>query len=357
MSALHEFMTTCRTEILRACQTELGESGRDPELTSYVEQFFDEMLRAVRRDSGIRESWSPLPESSETAARFGADRQRAGVPVTKVPTLFAAISQSVGRIGEKYELTISAEEYKMLNRCLDAGLATSIETFWRGDKERENQRITESFGFMMHELRNALGNSNMAFKLLRAGDLKVSGHTGEVLKRNLARMEALIAQCIGRVQLEVGALPELSRVRVAAVLRNLEASALPDRGISIQLVLDEQLCIAADEMLLSSAIGNLLHNAIKFSAPDSVVRLSVHESEGVVRIEVADRCGGLKHDAPEALFEPYVTERQTDQGEKGIGLGLTITKRSIDAMRGKLGVIDQPGWGCVFYADFPVWQA
>lgn len=349
--ALHEFMSSRRSEILEACHAQLSPDEHVPR-APYVEEFFDEMLRAVRREAGIRDSWSPLPESSDTAARFGADRQRAGLPVTKVPGLFAAISQAVGKVGEKYELTISAEEYQILNRCLDAGVATSIENFWRRDKARENQLITESFGFMVHELRNALGNANMAFKLLRRGELNINGHTGEVLARNLQRMDALIGQCMGRVQLEVGALPELSPLRVASLLRSLEASALPDRGITIQLESDEQLFIAADEMLLSSAIGNLLHNAIKFSPPKTVVRLSVREDNGFARVEVADRCGGLNHENPEELFEPYVSQRAG--AKKGTGLGLTITKRAIDAMRGQLGVADEPGQGCVFFVRFPL---
>jgi len=348
---LHEFMTSCRSEILEACRTQLSREEHDPP-GSYVEEFFDELLRAVRRDAGIRESWSPLPESSDSAARFGADGQRAGMPVTRVPSLFAAISQSLGKVGEKYELTISAEEYQILNRCLDAGLASSIENFWLRDKARENQRITESFGFMVHEMRNALGNANMAFKLLRRGELNINGHTGEVLARNLRRMEALIGQCMGRVQLEVGALPELSPVRVASVLRSVEASAIPDRGITIQLESDEQLFIAADEMLLSSAIGNLLHNAIKFSPPKSVVRLSVCEANGRARVAVADHCGGLNHDHPQELLEPFVTQREGAQ--KGTGLGLAIAKRAIDAMQGELGILDRPGRGCVFFIDFPL---
>jgi signal transduction histidine kinase len=165
-------------------------------------------------------------------------------------------------------------------------------------------------------------------------------------------MEALIAQCMGRVQLEVGVLPELSPVRVATVLRNLEASAIPDRAITIQLESDEQLFIAADEMLLSSAIGNLLNNAIKFSPPKSVIRLRVCEADGRARVEVADHCGGLNHEHPQELFEPYVSQREGAQ--KGNGLGLAITKRAVDAMQGQLGVVDQPGQGCVFFIDFPL---
>src|SRR5436190_18527013 len=144
MPVLHEFMSDHREEILDTCHDELLATDQGDSVADYVEHFFNEMIRAVRRDSGIRESTSPLPQSSATAAQFGVDRQRGGLPVTRLPALYAAISQALGKTGERYELQISAEEYKILNRCLDTGIATSLESFWQHDKERENKRITES---------------------------------------------------------------------------------------------------------------------------------------------------------------------------------------------------------------------
>ena len=350
---LHEFMSARRDEILQACRDELQEPGNEV-LPQYVADFFDEMLRALRRDSGIRESESPLPQGSDAAARFGADRQRMGLPVTHVPRLFSAISQALGKVGALYGLTIAADEYTQLNRCLDAGLATSVENFWRHDKDRETQMLTEHFGFMAHELRNALGNANMAFKLLRTGSVGINGRTADVLARNLVRMGALVAQGLSSLQLEAGVAPELVPVRVAAVLRNLEAAAIPDRNITIQLSLDDQLFIHADEQLLSSAIGNLLHNAIKFSPPGATVQLGVHSEDGSAVIDVEDHCGGLKVSDPARLFEPFV--KQGRGNSSGTGLGLAIAKRAVEAMHGELRVQDRPGHGCVFSARFPLMQ-
>lgn len=349
---LHEFMTTHRQEILAACHAELQRAENSDALIPYAAQFFDEILRALRRDAGIRDSESPLPYGSDTAARFGEDRQRSGLPIMEVPILFSAISQALGKTGENYELTISAEEYKNFNRCMDAGLATSIENFWRRDKHREAMLVTEHFGFMAHELRNALSNANLAFKLLRTGNLDIHGRTADVLARNLARMESLVAQCLSGVQLEAGVAPEMAPVRLSSLLRNLEAAALPDRGIVVQLSLDDQLFIMADELLLSSAIGNLLHNAVKFSPPGSTVRLAAHASGDFASIEVEDHCGGLEPGSAERIFEPFVKQRGSNQ--KGSGLGLAISRRAVETMGGELSVSNVPGHGCIFRATFPL---
>jgi signal transduction histidine kinase len=349
---LHEFMNSHRDEILTACDIELEHSEHAPQVRRYIAQFFDEMLRALRRDSGIPESYSPLPGESDTAARLGADHQRAGVPVTKVAAVFSAISQAVAKTGELYELSITAEEYKLLNKCLDAGIATSIEKYWQRDKSEVNQRITERYGHMAHELRNALGNANMAIKLMRAGDLEIRGRTGEVLARNMARMGSLIAQCLGSIQVEVGKPPPLGAVLVASVLRDLEASALPDRGVSIVLEVDEVLFIEADEMLLASAVGNLVDNAVKFSRSDAVVRVGAWAEGDAAVIEVDDECGGLGKDELCKLCEPYSTRRMGSR--KGLGLGLAITKQALEAMNGEMRVIDRPGQGCTFRLSFPL---
>jgi signal transduction histidine kinase len=349
---LHQFMSDHRSEILRVCQQDLRDRQVEnaEALDEHAALFFDEMLDAIRRDQGVRESSSPLPAESVTAAQIGEERQQAGIAVSHVPVVFAAISQALGEIGARYELTLSAEEYKMLNRCLDTGIATSIENFWRKETDSNNQRMTESFGFIAHELRNALGNAKTAFNLLRAGGLDLKGKTAEVLARNLTRMEMLVAEILGSVQLQVGVLPALVPIDVASALRALVASAILDRGITLALKVDEQAIISGDEMMLTSAVSNLVHNAVKFSPPNASVQLRTVVDSESVRIEVEDQCGGLKREDPAEIFKPYV--KQQDGNRTGTGLGLSIAKRAVEAMHGELTVSNRPGHGCVFIARF-----
>jgi len=170
--------------------------------------------------------------------------------------------------------------------------------------------------------------------------------------RNLARMDTLVAQCMSTVQLEVGASPDLVPVDVTSAMRTLEAAIMPDRGINIRLDLSAHLLIMGDEMLLSSAIGNLLQNAIKFSHPNSIVGLGARAVTDRVLISVEDQCGGLNQEDSEELFEPYVKRREGSA--KGTGLGLSISRRAVRSMGGELSVVDRPGYGCVFTASFPL---
>ena len=70
----------------------------------------------------------------------------------------------------------------------------------------------------------------------------------------------------------------------------------------------------------------------------------------VALIEVADRCGGLPTGVAETMFLPFT---QAGENKSGLGLGLSICRRSTEANGGVLSVRDVPGSGCIFTIDLP----
>jgi signal transduction histidine kinase len=346
---LHEFMTNHRHQVLELCRERL----RQEQMTNHATErdlatFFDEIVEALHHHDGWAEA--PPPQSS-AAARVGERQHRAGLHPAQVPEIFGVISRAIGQLGERQGLAISAEEYGVFNRCVDAGVATSIANFWEHEKARREQRVTEHFGYLAHELRIAAGNAALAFKLLRMEEFDMNGRTASVLANNLMRMETLVARTLGTVQLDAATDLELRPIRVANVLRRLQASAIPDRAVSIALELDDSLHVNADEMLLTSAVSNLLHNAIKFTRSGGHIILACRADEHGVLIEVEDECGGLPPGDPLQLLEPFV--RRGDHPQN-FGLGLAITLRATAAMGGTVQIEDCPGHGCLFQLRFPV---
>ncbi len=345
--ALHEFMTTERDAILAACLEQLrNKNGASDAVEADVVAFFDEVVGALRR--GHADDFDLA--TSRAATRVGARQHRAGLDPAQVPMIFGAISQAIGQVGEDHQLTIGADEYGIFNHCIDAGIAVSIGKFWEREKRARVQRINEQFGYLAHELRNAVGNAAMAFKLLRLENLEFDGRTAQVLANNLVRMETLVARTLGSVQLESGTELELRPIRVASVLRNLQASAIPERAITIALELDDSLHVNADEMLLTSAASNILHNAIKFTRTGGHIVLACRADEDGVVIDVEDECGGLPPGNPRELLEPFVKRGDNPQN---FGLGLAVTLRATEAMGGSVEIEDHPGHGCVFQLRFP----
>ena len=113
---------------------------------------------------------------------------------------------------------------------------------------------------------------------------------------------------------------------------------------------DRKLAVGADRDLLFSAVGNLLQNAFKFTHPGSEVTLHAYAMADRILIDVADNCGGLPAGHEEAMFRPFV---QSDADRSGLGLGLSISRRSVEANDGVLSVRDVPGTGCVFTINLP----
>ena len=69
-----------------------------------------------------------------------------------------------------------------------------------------------------------------------------------------------------------------------------------------------------------------------------------------VLIEVEDECGGLPPGQLDDLFRPF--ERRSGN-RSGLGLGLSISRKGVEAMGGTLGVRELPGQGCVFSVELP----
>ena len=102
--------------------------------------------------------------------------------------------------------------------------------------------------------------------------------------------------------------------------------------------------------MLSSAVGNLLQNAFKFTQRNTAVSLSAYSAADRILIEVEDHCGGLPPGAADKLYRPFM---QSGTDRSGLGLGLSICRRSVEANNGTLGVRDVPGSGCIFTISLP----
>ena len=123
------------------------------------------------------------------------------------------------------------------------------------------------------------------------------------------------------------------------------------RGLSLLVgAIDGTLTVDADRQLLTSALANLLQNAVKFTREAGQVSLQVRATEEHVLIDVCDECGGLPPGVAEGLFRPFT---QAGHDRTGLGLGLTIALRAVRANGGSIHVQDLPGTGCIFTIELP----
>jgi len=109
-----------------------------------------------------------------------------------------------------------------------------------------------------------------------------------------------------------------------------------------------------DKEYITQVIENLLSNAIKFSPFKRSVYLNLSKSEGLVQFQVRDEGPGISEEDQTRLFGKFqkLSARPT-AGESSTGLGLSIVKKYVDMMNGKVWCESQEGEGACFFIEFP----
>ncbi len=111
--------------------------------------------------------------------------------------------------------------------------------------------------------------------------------------------------------------------------------------------------VKADARSLRNIVSNLLSNAVKYSNPGNEVLLELSTYPDHFWIRVHDRGIGVPEKDRENLFEPFYRGENVNS-IPGTGLGLTIVKRSVEAMGGDIQFEDKPGGGTIFSVRIPV---
>ena len=166
-------------------------------------------------------------------------------------------------------------------------------------------------------------------------------------------MRTLLDHSFAEVRLASGT-SRMERVLVSELIEQIEVDGSIEansRGLALTCSPGEPgLHVRIDRQLIAAALANLLHNAFKFSRADGHVSLRTFGTSEHVRFEIEDECGGLPPGKAEELFLPF-EQRGTDRS--GLGLGLDIARRSVEACGGHLQVRDVPGNGCIFTMELP----
>jgi signal transduction histidine kinase len=367
---LRDFISTNRTVLIGRCR-DMVSSRSDPkatdeELAHGIPMFLDQLIETlvleeqsgredITESGGARGKFSS--ELGATAALHGRDLFRAGFTVEQVVRDYGDVCQAVTNLAFEAGASISVDEFRTFNRCLDNAIAGAVTEFAKHAPASEDESLrsfNSRLGPLAHELRNYLQTATYAARAIRAGTSGIGGATAAVLDRSLMAMSNLIDRSLAEVRITAGLPPRLQPIYLAKFLGEVEAAASLDaraRGSRFRVApVIEDIQVIADAEMLAATVGNLLHNAFKFTIRHTEVWLRGTASGNRVSIEVEDHCGGLPDGAPEKLMLPFV---QAGTDRSGLGLGLDICRRSLEAMKGELTIRDLPGSGCIFTIYLP----
>jgi signal transduction histidine kinase len=372
---MNDFLFNNRDALIERCKAKVATRPRRAatkvQLENGIPMFLDQLIKTLEIEQGdepmnSREVSGPSGGSAEatsemgiSAAQHGHSLLKLGYTVDQVVHDYGDLCQAITDLAFERDAPFSVDEFRTLNRCLDNAIADAVSEFtFQRDAAIAGQQAVDvnvMLGNFAHELRNILSTASLAYAAIKSGNLPLSGATGAVLESSLVKMGYLIDRSLAEVRI-VGGLPgnHQQMISVSEFFLDIQHAALLDaqaRGCTLLVSeVDPQLAVEADRDLLFAAVGNLLQNAFKFTHPHTEVSLAAFANEDHVLIEVRDHCGGLPSGSVETLFSPF---HQRSADKTGLGLGLSIARRSIESFGGILSVRDLPGDGCIFTISLP----
>jgi two-component system sensor histidine kinase SenX3 len=150
----------------------------------------------------------------------------------------------------------------------------------------------------------------------------------------------------------------LAPVAVGAVIDEAVDRVRPvadHRGVTVQVLdVDPGTVIVADHRQLTTAVFNVLENAVKYSERGSSVQVRVHEDGGDVSIVVKDHGIGIPSRDLERIFERfYRVDKARSRETGGTGLGLAIVRHILRNHGGEVQVSSREGEGSTFTLTVP----
>lgn len=257
---------------------------------------------------------------------------------------------------------INAELYKASKREVKERKRVE-EKVREADSLKELDRLrTELLANVSHELRTPLasikGFSTMMLdyeKRLSAGDKRQYLKT---IDQATDRLVGLIDQLLDMSRLEAGMLvlnKEPTSIRKLFKEIVAEAQVGSDKYRLILNLAKTLPKINIDPRRIRQVIDNLISNAIKYSAPETEVVISVQQVEDELLISVTDQgIGILKEDLPRVFERMFRSQKRQKAGAGGAGLGLSISKGIVEAHGGRIGIESEEGKGTKCFFTLPI---
>ncbi len=314
------------------------------------------------------EGYLPFSERSATAK----DAQIIESPIGKIFTVFTSFSTKAGApyhlyLGYSLQNLEDMLTYSRRNFLYILGAMAVVGLiFFRGvyqihrhylakaeeaiAEKKEKERFKEISGFtagVAHQIKNPLNSLGLLCELFQkkapaelAEEVEL-GH-GEVQK--ISRIIDQFSEMIKPLSLQKDICP------IEDVLADIQARLAAEskaRGVPIECLQMRPLAVRADKMVLTQAVYNVVKNALEATARGAVlIRTESHRKK--ISMAITDSGTGISEEELPHIFEPFFSTKPT-----GMGIGLYVAKKIIEAHGGTIAAKSEPGRGTTFLIELP----
>jgi signal transduction histidine kinase len=252
---------------------------------------------------------------------------------------------------------IKPGEMEML-RTLSKIVIDKMENRLRYRKAVESQ--VNLMNLTLHDIKNPLASINLANDMLQR-DVTSKDKMTDVIKTSVNRIQVRLSELLKQSELEeTDLLLRIEEIDVNEILtrlyNNFDLLARRKKQV-IELKYNESLPkVEADKAKISDVLHNLVSNAIKYSYPDSKIKIEAREAGYNIHIEVRDEGQGLDRNDVQKLFMKFAKLSSKPTGkETSTGLGLSISKSFVELHKGTIYAMS-PGKdkGTTFIVSLPI---
>ena len=271
--------------------------------------------------------------------------------------------QGLPRVVEYSTSTIEASGRVLGTRGIARDITARLsekERFERELRESEKRRaeaeklaaISRVAARAAHEINNPLAGIRSCFRVVRSA--VPQGHPdlrfAEMVEKEIDRITTIVSRMYELYPLEQGQACRTSVREVMSEVLDMTASTAHEDQVRLEnCIKNPNLIVRIPQDSLRQVAYNLLINALESSPPGSTVRVDAKATEHSIEITITDQGPGIPAEFRDRIFEPFFTTK--DQG--GLGLGLSIARGVVEAMRGTLELENAPGNGAVARVTLP----
>lgn len=336
---------------------------------AFVQQSREEVLEPVRdtaaRAAGLavaglvlaflialwlaRHLASPIVQLKDAASRLAGGDLTARALVQRSDEI-GGLANEFNRMAGRLEESYAELEGKVVERTRELALK-------KDEADAANAAKTRFLAAASHDLRQPMHAVGLLAGVL--GERADQEDVKPIVDRLLASVEAmdrLFGSLLDISKLDAGAIaPVLSHFRVESVLRRVELAYGPlarEKGLELR-VRRTSAAVRSDPVLLERTIGNLVSNAIRYTAQGHVT-LGCRVSGETCRVIVADTGIGIAPEYLDEIFSEFFQVPSLEGSRSlGLGLGLSIVKRTADLLGHRIVVRSWPGRGSCFAIEMP----
>ena len=312
----------------------------------------------------------PEMDGLEVCRRFKADPA-----VRNIPIIFLTASNEMEHLVQGFEAGAVDYITKPFNAPeLLARVRTHLELRHARERLKEmNDEKNEFMGIAAHDLRNPLsaiqGYAEMMVedadalargevKDLKACAAELDGN-GRKIGAAAKRMVEMVQNLLDANRIERGEMKlNLAPTDLAPVLNAVIETQRPHATAKQQTLHLESdstsALVLVDSSITVQVLENLVSNAVKYSPPGKNIFVRLKNHPSLARIEVQDEGPGLSAEDQKKLFGKFARlSAKPTGGEHSTGLGLSIVKKMVEAMNGKVWCDSELGRGATFIVEFP----